>query len=93
VVSVHQASTATLRTLNPASQVNTLGGSAKLSKAACDSLLGTTLGTEEEEEFAQSMLQWACQREEELELVNTAAVMNHLMVQYATGAVRLLPLF
>jgi hypothetical protein len=72
-------------------QVSTLGGSARLCKAACESTLGSTLGAEGEEEFAQSMLQWMCQREDELQLVDGASVMNHLMVQYETRAVRLTP--
>eukprot|EP00951_Prasinocladus_malaysianus_P037219 scaffold398229_cov47-Prasinocladus_malaysianus.AAC.1 len=47
-------------------QVLAMGGSPQLGVQACNSILGATLGTKDEEEFAQAMLLWICDREEEL---------------------------
>jgi len=66
-------------------QVASLGGSEKMAIAACVSILGTSLGDMEEERFTQAMLLWMCTREEELDNVNTGAVMNHLLASFRTG--------
>eukprot|EP00873_Tetraselmis_striata_P013860 jgi/Tetstr1/434124/TSEL_023268.t1 len=62
-----------------AAQVAGMGGSESLARHACNSQLGFTLGDEEEEEFAAGVLLWMCDRESELEKVNEAGLMNHLV--------------
>jgi len=69
-------------------QVTALGGSENMSIAACNSSLGRTLGSISEEEFAQSMLQWMCTREADLDNVNNAMVMNHLLVNFEAHAAK-----
>eukprot|EP00192_Tetraselmis_astigmatica_P004297 CAMPEP_0117683826 /NCGR_PEP_ID=MMETSP0804-20121206/20669_1 /TAXON_ID=1074897 /ORGANISM="Tetraselmis astigmatica, Strain CCMP880" /LENGTH=494 /DNA_ID=CAMNT_0005494569 /DNA_START=169 /DNA_END=1650 /DNA_ORIENTATION=- len=68
-----------------AAQVAGLGGSPALSREACGSTLGFTLGSDKEEEFVHSMLLWMCEHEEELSQVKPSSVMDHLMASYESS--------
>eukprot|EP00951_Prasinocladus_malaysianus_P005868 scaffold41321_cov45-Prasinocladus_malaysianus.AAC.1 len=64
-------------------QVVALGGPPLLLIWVFNSILGTTLGTNDEEEFAQAMLGWMCDRtKEELALVQMFDLIEHLMALY-----------
>ena len=54
-------------------QVKGLGGSDSLSFQACRSVMGAMVGDLDQEEFAQSILLWMVDREEELSQVLHAA--------------------
>lgn len=54
-------------------QVSALGGSVGLQIAACNTVLGTMVGDHEQEEFAQSMLLWMADHEDEMQQVSISA--------------------
>jgi hypothetical protein len=66
-------------------QVEALGGSPRLASAACKSILGKTLGDEDEEVFAQKVIEFMSTREEELANVEPSLFLNYLMATYRTS--------